>query len=357
MWTTGPLPTMLALALASMLLGACEAPSGKGSGAGAQPSVRERQASGPAAPSSAPPATAAPGPGTATLRRIKTVFVVLMENKAWSEVKGSPDAPYLNGELLPKASIAAAYRGALGGNLHPSEPNYIWLEAGSNLGISDDDGPAANHRSVTDHLVTLLDKGGVSWRAYQEDIAGDVCPLTPIGQYMPKHNPMIFFDDVTLGNDPSSRYCIEHMRPLAKTGRGSSFESDLAEKKVARYNFITPNQCNDMHSSCPPISNTTRQGDEWLAEWAPKILASDAYKNDGALFILWDEAQYAEHCESANCPIGMFVLSPLAKGGGYESHLPLDHSATLRTLQEIFGVKPFLRAAASATDLGDLFKP
>ncbi|HEX7672210.1 MAG TPA: hypothetical protein VF395_21590, partial [Polyangiaceae bacterium] len=42
--------------------------------------------------------------------RIQTVFLILLENKAWSEVKGSKDAPYLNGALLPRASIAEGYR-------------------------------------------------------------------------------------------------------------------------------------------------------------------------------------------------------------------------------------------------------
>ena len=175
---------------------------------------------------------------------------------------------------------------------------------------------------------------------------------------MPKHNPMVFFDDVTGANDPNARYCIDHMRPLAKPAgfSGSTFESDLKAGKVARYNFITPNLCDDMHTSCPPSSNTVRQGDDWLAKWIPRIMASDAYKNDGAIFITWDEAEYADRCPSADCPVGMLVLSPLAKGGGYVSSAKLDHSSTLRTLQEIFGVRPFLRGAANATDLGDLFR-
>jgi len=50
------------------------------------------------------------------------------------------------------------------------------------------------------------------------------------------------------------------------------------------------------------------------------------------------------------------VVSPLAKGGGYHITNRLDHTATFRTLQEIFGV-PFLFAARNATGLGDLFLP
>src|SRR5256885_15699773 len=55
-------------------------------------------------------------------------------------------------------------------------------------------------------------------------------------------------------------------------------------------------------------------------------------------------------------PIGMIVLSPDAKGGGYSNTIHYTHSSTLRTLEEIFGVTPLLGDAAHATDLSDLFK-
>jgi hypothetical protein len=54
-------------------------------------------------------------------------------------------------------------------------------------------------------------------------------------------------------------------------------------------------------------------------------------------------------------PIGMIVLSPKAKGGGYTNHIAYSHSSTLRSMETIFGVQPFLGDAANATDLGDLF--
>ena len=81
----------------------------------------------------------------------------------------------------------------------------------------------------------------------------------------------------------------------------------------------------------------------------PKILASQAYADDGALFILWDEA------ESGDGPIGMIVLSPSAKGGGYANTIHYTHSSTLRTIEEIFGLTPMLGDAVNATDLSDLF--
>jgi len=125
----------------------------------------------------------------------------------------------------------------------------------------------------------------------------------------------------------------------------------VSEKKtVARYNFITPNLCDDMHDSCGPLNNPVKQGDTWFAQNLPTILNSQAYKNGGIVFITWDEG------EGGDGPIGMIVLSPDAKGDGYSNTLHYTHSSTLRTLEEIFGVTPLLGNAAHATDLSDLFK-
>jgi phospholipase C len=281
-----------------------------------------------------------PAPTPVTSNR--TVFLIMMENHNWSDIKDSPSAPYINQTLLPMASHAEQYFNPPG--IHPSEPNYLWLEAGTNFGVSNDDDPAINHQSTTQHLVTLLDNAHISWKSYQEGISGAVCPLTSDGLYAPKHNPMVYFDDVTNTNDPNSSYCIAHIRPY------SELVTDLQQNTQARYNFITPNLCNDMHNTCPPINDSVKQGDTWLAENLPAILNSQAYNNGGIIFITWDEG------EGGDGPIGMIALSPDAKGGGYSNTIPYTHSSTLRTLQEILGVTPFLGDAANATDLSDLFK-
>jgi|SRR5882724_11723714 len=78
------------------------------------------------------------------LGRTSTVFVILMENHNWSDIKGNPEAPYINHSLLPLASYAAHYFNPPG--VHPSEPNYLWLEAGSNFSILNDDPPSTNHQ-------------------------------------------------------------------------------------------------------------------------------------------------------------------------------------------------------------------
>lgn len=272
----------------------------------------------------------------------KHVFLIVMENHNWSAIKNNPSAPYINHTLLPIASYAEQYYNPPGN--HPSEPNYLWLEAGTNFGVSNDADPAFNRQSTSQHLVTLLGIAGISWKSYQEGISGTDCPLTGSGLYAPKHNPMVFFDDVTNTNDPNSSNCISHVRPY------TGLATDLQHNTEANYNFITPNLCDDMHDTCAPINDPVKQGDTWLMQNIPIILNSKAYKNGGVIFVTWDEG------EGGDGPIGMIVLSNNAKGGGYSNTIHYTHSSTLRTLEEIFGVSPLLGDAANATDLKGLFK-
>jgi len=250
----------------------------------------------------------------AQISSVKTIFIILMENHNWSQIKGNSSAPYINNTLLPMAAHAEQYFNPPG--IHPSLPNYLWLEAGDNLGILNDSDPSVNHQSTTLHLVTQLKNAGISWKTYQEDISGTTCPLTSVSNYAPKHNPFVYFDDVTNTNDPNSTYCITHVRPYPELA------TDLSNGTVAQYNFITPNLCDDMHDSCAPLNNSVAQGDAWLSNEVPKILNSNAYKNGGALFITWDEAA------SGDGPIGMILVSAFGKGGGYSNSIHYTHGST-----------------------------
>src|SRR6266446_1510708 len=187
----------------------------------------------------------------AQMSKMKTVWVILMENHNWTgnnagaafgapDIKGNPLAPYINGTLLNTSAHAEQYFNPPGN--HPSLPNYLWLEAGTNFGILNDNPPALNHQGTTNHLVTLLKKAGISWRAYEEDICGCFCPLSDTNLYAVRHDPFVFFDDVTGANNPSSGSCITNIRPY------SELAGDLQSNVVARYNFITPNLCDDMHN-------------------------------------------------------------------------------------------------------------
>src|SRR5215813_15562246 len=86
---------------------------------------------------------------------VKRVFVIAMENHNWTQpgtqtspeqIFQNPAAPFLNSlvngtsGVSDQVAFANAYINAAVGN-HPSEPNYIWAEAGTNFGVANDNDP------------------------------------------------------------------------------------------------------------------------------------------------------------------------------------------------------------------------
>jgi phosphatidylinositol-3-phosphatase len=149
---------------------------------------------------------------------------------------------------------------------------------------------------------------------------------------------------------------------------------DLQTDEVADYNWITPNQFNDMHSGLsngyggapgsPDKTDAGRiaQGDNFLARIVPLIMASDAYKHHGVIVLWWDESEGGD-TPSFTLPFIVISKDAHENVGGlpFASHVEFSHSSTLRTMQEIFDVDPasgypWLGAAATADDLSALFK-
>lgn len=306
----------------------------------------------------------------AQMSKVKTVWIILMENHNWTgnntgaafgdpDIKGSSLAPYVNGPLLATSAHAEQYYNPPGN--HPSQPNYLWLEAGTNFGILADTQPGQPQLTTRQHLVTLLQNAGIFWRAYAEpDFSSpvyDVCPLD-FTYFDVEHLAFVYFSDVNEGLSKHSKECINNVRPYYQIA------TDLANQTSARYNFITPNLCHDGHEQIHPCdsnepSDNTLRGDTWLQQNVPLITNSAEYKAGGALFIIWDEAE--DSGAFSDGPIGMFLLSPFAKGSGkseYSNSIYYTHSSTLKTVEEIFGVTPLLGGAgdASTVDLSDFFK-
>jgi hypothetical protein len=278
------------------------------------------------------------------------VFLIVMENRNWAGsggVSGSSEAPYINKTLAPMAAVANNYFNPPGN--HPSLPNYLWMEAGKNFDVHADGLPSEYHQSTHAHLSELLRNAGIQWRAYEESITGNVCPLEPEGPvdpngsqvYQPRHFPQIYFDDMTNGESLNSAYCIERARPF------TDLAGDLHDNKIGRYNFITPDMCDDGHDSCG--GNPTAHIDTWLKNNLPIILNSAQYKaGHVVIFITADEAA------NGDGPIPFLALGEGVKRG-YKNEIYYTHSSLLRTLEEIFKVSPMLGGAAAATDLRDLF--
>jgi phosphatidylinositol-3-phosphatase len=370
-------------------------------------------------------------------REVKHVFVIALENHNWTQpttvpggiqqIYGNPNAPfinslvngtavaYINGQVVnvsQHVAYATAYHNVLatpsGNNphIHPSEPNYLWAEGGTNYGVFNDNDPystsGATDQNTTQHLSGLLQKHGHTWMSYQEDadlttdssnklinmplprnlwtvplssLSGTFDTGSPLNayndslqyNYAPKHNPMVLFTDTNGGdNTTPSNPLSQHYAPIQQLA------FDLAYDRVADYNWITPDQYNEMHSGLKNgfagLTGDAAQimaGDNAVSRLVPMIMASRAYQDGGAIILWWDESEAdgepGDNADDFNHTIGEILISNLAhpnQGGlPYASPLDYSHSSDLRTMQEIFHVGPFLGDAANVNDLSDLFAP
>lgn len=304
---------------------------------------------------------------------IGDVFVIAEENHNFTqpasdtspeEILDNPAAPYINGLITPgntnaaDVSYASKYTNT-GKGVHPSEPNYIWSEAGTNYNsatgttvLSDNDPSSAsgNIFTTTPHLTGLMNAAGISWQNYQEDyqVSGEGPLVSASGtlpggatnsyngstlySYAVKHNPMAFFTD----SDTENLFAM------------SQLSTNLANNTVGRYNWITPDLYNEMHTPLPSgftyhgthytgDQAAVAEGDNFLSVVIPEIEASQAFKNNGMIIIWFDET---EGGDTSSYTIPEIVISPLAIGNAFDSTVALNHSSDLKTMQEIFGLGP-----------------
>jgi hypothetical protein len=282
---------------------------------------------------------------------IQHVFVITMENHDASQIYGNTtDAPYINNTLIPSYAHATNFNDEL--PILVSEPHYLYMEAGTNA-FSDhtfttDNNPSStNSTNSTAHLVTQIKNalGGLTWMTYQEgqNSTTGACPIAGSGFYAPKHDPFVFFQDVS-GNPPSktNAYCSAHSKPY------SSFAGDLAANNVASYVFITPNLCNDMHGATGcPNSNTIRSGDDWLKAELPRII-SWANLHSGVIYITWDEG-------SLTTKMPFLAVGPGVKVN-YTGSVSYDHGSIIKSVEESLAL-PILSTVSGKNDLKDLFQP
>jgi phospholipase C len=268
-----------------------------------------------------------------------TVFTVVMENKSFGDIIGNSQAPYIN-SLAKQGAVAAGYHDSY---VHPSEPNYLWMAAGENFGVLDDADPGSHHIDSTSHIADQLELAGLTWKSYQEGL-GTPCGLTSHDRYAAKHDPFVYFNDVN-GWDgaqfhPDQR-CNTHIVDY------SQLEADITANALPKYVFITPDLDDDMHDG------SIQQGDAWLQQELPKLMATSAYKTGGAIFLFWDEGN-GTFGPSDDPPF--IVLSPNAKAG-FTSNVAYDTSSYLKTVQQIVGVEQLPCASNSTTvpAMTDLF--
>lgn len=276
-------------------------------------------------------AIAGPGPGKSPHpsgdgdhdRRIKHVFVIVLENEGYDVTFGpNSKAPYLSQTLPTQGVLLTQYYGTG----HVSLDNYISMLSGQAAtpqtrndcttyadyiltGVTPDGqaiGTGCVYPASIKTLPDQLNAIGKTWRGYMGDMGNDparesaTCghpalntpDLTqsseapsasvPLGdQYASRHDPFVYFHSIIDSPDCNKNVVNLNQLPL-----------DLAhEETTPNFVFITPNLCDDGHDA--PCKTGQPGGlvsaDAFLQKWIPLIQSSKAYQKDGLIIINFDE--------------------------------------------------------------------
>lgn len=344
--------------------------------------------------------------------KIGDVFVIAMENQnstvsganasGLNPLYGNPAAPYINSLITPGnpnaqyTAYSSAYHDVVvnaSTDLHPSEPNYVYQISGIVPPLTDNPPSLANGNLYpvgTPNLGASLTSAGLTWKSYQEDIdttggnsATAVATNTVAPQsswtvpnqnfsgtspgytnayngsdqynYAPKHNPFVFFQS----NDNPLNYA-----PLQQ------LSTDLANNTVANFNWITPDQYNDMHT--PLTGGFTyngvhytgneagiAQGDNFLSQIVPEIEASKAFQDNGLIVIWTDEDEGDTPSTDQNYSNMEILIGHDTKGNAFTDVVPMDHNTDLQTYLELYGLNEsgYPTAVTTSDDFSSLLLP
>lgn len=246
----------------------------------------------------------------------KHVVIVVEENKAYDDIAGSPNAPYINSLIKRGAVLTHSY-----GVAHPSQPNYIALFSGQ----TNRDGDKCALLGVSPDSASLggeLLKAHRTFMGYAEDLPAVGSKVCSAGQYARKHAPWTHFNDVP------DRLSVPY----------SSLKNFDSLPTVA---FIIPNELHDMHSA------SVASGDAWLKTHIEPLLQWGS-KHDTLFILTFDENDGA-----MGNHILTVLVGPMVKPGSYDA--PVNHYSVLRTIEELYRLAP-LGASATAGLLPNVWK-
>jgi hypothetical protein len=360
----------------------------------------------------------APGASAASrLPRVRHVFVIVLENEGYAATFGNPSAdPYLAQVLPAQGALLESYYATA----HVSAPNYIALVSGQPPNAENqadcpafDDfkgavmlsngvvtGTGCVYPAEVPNIGNQLTAKKLSWKAYQEDMGNDpnreaaACGHPALNTqdetqkaeagdgYATRHDPFVYFHSVI---DERS-FCDKHVvalgsptgaMPAAALRGETGLATDLTTlAKTPKFSFITPNLCNDGHDY--PCTNQASGAsaladiDSFLETWVPKITSSQAYRENGLLEIVFDEASNSETeacCEEMPGPgspspgitgpgggrVGAVLLSPFIRPGTL-STTAYNHYSSLASWESLLGLPRLAYAASVPSTFGaDVF--
>src|SRR6478736_2953736 len=156
------------------------------------------------------------------------VFLIVGENTSFRQV--SPrNAPYLTGTVIPHGAWLTNYHGLTDGSLGDYAAmvsgQFVKCERNNDFSFTNGDVPGqiACHQSV-DNLFHQLDGRGIHWQEWNES-ATNSCDLSDHVSTSPEYRQKVLPAGTTGPND--IRF----------------FDGALATGSVARFNMVSPNNC------------------------------------------------------------------------------------------------------------------
>ena len=252
------------------------------------------------------------------LKNYQHVFVIMMENTGFDSLIGNSNAPWIN-MAAQTNGLATNYFGVT----HPSQPNYIAATSGSTNGVANDNDTTIDVPNIVDQL----EAHGKTWKAYMQSLSLCATKLDhACGNqlYERKHNPFVSYLDVQ-----------SNAARMANIVDFSQFSSDLANKNVPDYVWISPDQCHDMHGRAATpsdpcdfsqVQSLIATGDAFLHSTVSAIMNSRAWTGNSVIFISWDESDFTGSGFQGFGDDSGCCDSVPGQGGGHVVTLTISHS-------------------------------
>ncbi len=325
------------------------------------------------------------------------IFYIMMENHATNEVIGNTaDAPNIS-HLANQYAVAWDYYGVT----HPSLPNYLAAISGDFQGVwadcaagatvtcpptefSPTSGYTNGEELLTPaeiasaskqpfwfsgkNIVDQLEANKLIWKAYMQSMpsvgyTGPDYPYrnengkqVPVPLYVQKHNPFEYFTDIR--NNPARMNNIVPYPQLS---------ADLQSNNVPNFVWISPDTCHDMHGidssdaqylkmpGCAYPSSgldhtIIQMGDAFVKSLVTQIMASQAWKQNSAIVMAWDENDFTGFNGCCHSPRG---VAGVTLGGAnapflaitsknpqhfYDSSTPYNHYTLLATIEQLWNL-------------------
>ena len=296
-----------------------------------------------------------PTPPESTVGELDHVFLVYMENKGYTNIVGSPNAPIINTYFNTYGQAGQMYA-----ITHPSTPNYSAVVGGSDFNINYD----CDENCVdAPNLSNTIADAGKTWAAYEQNGGG----YTNAGE-------LGFLTFSNIYNNPD--LVNANIRPLTQMA------TDLQSPETTP-NFVwwAADEDNNMEGPVDnlrgvlsfAISQLTNQqynvkaGDNFIGQTIPTIMSSNTWNDPNvksAIFLTFDEDNnnLSLGFDNQGNHIVMIVIpSPGAvaagmKSGNFEVGTRYDHYSLMRTIEESLGLAPLTQNDRYAVPMNEFWE-